>query len=425
MSQWLASAVTRGEKIDDWLSVKRQASLSLLRQAQWPTRKTEAWKYTPVKAIESAKLSDGFNEVAVNNTDAIANEKITSLDSIDLVFYNGQLQTDLDALDLPVGLTIQSLNQPSSDAQLWGLDTFAVIKPERHLFGLVNDVLAQQGLLIDIANDVVVRSAIRIVHSFSEGQEAHHRVLVRLGENSKTTVIEQFTGNVASFNTGFAEFQLSEQAELEHYRFALQTGAAISVGGSHFNLATKAKLNSTLIGFGSDLSRVDIDVTHAGEFCYAKLNAIYLLDGKELFDLHSTIEHVAANGTTEENVRGIVADRSRAVFNGRIHIHRGAQKTLAELNNRNLLMSDKAEINTKPELEIYADDVRCAHGATIAELDKKSLYYMQSRGISRGQAQIMLNFGFINELVDQMPNEALAEWLRPQLRERFAQMDVQ
>jgi Fe-S cluster assembly protein SufD len=130
------------------------------------------------------------------------------------------------------------------------------------------------------------------------------------------------------------------------------------------------------------------------------------------------------NGTTEENVRGIVAGQARVVFNGRIHIHRDAQKTLAELNNRNLLMSADAEINTKPELEIYADDVRCAHGATIAQIDKKALYYLQSRGINRGQAQVMLSFGFINELVDQMPNEALAEWLRPQLRQRFAAMDV-
>jgi Fe-S cluster assembly protein SufD len=245
-----------------------------------------------------------------------------------------------------------------------------------------------------------------------------------LASNASLTVVEDFSGEERSFNTGFAEYVLAESATLEHYRFALQTGAALSVGGSHFNLGDKAKLNSTLVGFGSELSRLDVDVNHTGEHAFAKLNAIYLLDGHELFDLHSTIEHMVPNGTTEENVRGIVADHSRAVFNGRIHIHRDAQKTLAELNNRNLLMSRDAEINTKPELEIYADDVKCAHGATIAEIDKKSLYYLQSRGVSKAQAQIMLSFGFINELVDQMPNQVLAEWLRPQLRQRFAKMEV-
>ncbi len=128
------------------------------------------------------------------------------------------------------------------------------------------------------------------------------------------------------------------------------------------------------------------------------MNAFYLLNDKELFDLHATVEHEVPNGTTEENVRIIAADHSKAVFNGRIHIHRNAQKTLAELNNRNLLMSKNAEINTKPELEIYADDVRCAHGATIAEIDKKAMYYLQSRGISSEQAQVMLNFWFYQRI---------------------------
>jgi Fe-S cluster assembly protein SufD len=165
-------------------------------------------------------------------------------------------------------------------------------------------------------------------------------------------------------------------------------------------------------------------VEHAGEFAKAIINAVYLLDGNELFDLHSTIEHAQPNGTTLENVRGIVAGHAHAVFNGRIHIHRHAQKTLAELNNANLLLSRDAEVDTKPELEIYADDVRCAHGATVAEIEEEALYYLRSRGISRSQALVMLNFGFIQELVDKMPNQHLAQWLQPQLKSRFLEMEV-
>jgi Fe-S cluster assembly protein SufD len=130
------------------------------------------------------------------------------------------------------------------------------------------------------------------------------------------------------------------------------------------------------------------------------------------------------NGTTEENARGIVGDKARAVFNGRIHIHRDAQKTLAELNNRNLLLSRRGVINTKPELEIYADDVKCAHGATVAEIEEEALYYMLTRGISRSKALVMLNFGFIQELINDVPNVAIREWLAPILSERFAQMEV-
>jgi len=421
MSNWLENAVARADALaensSDWLAPKREASLALLREAKVPTRKTEAWKYTPVRALDQVNVSTSV-------TATLQAEKIADLDSLDLVFVNGEFDAMQSGTKLPAGVSIVRLCQADAVAQAWALEAFSKIKPSRHLFGLVNDVLATDGVIIDVAADSDVTQPLRIVNLLSQGSEAHTRVLVRIGERAKACVIEQFVGNETSFNTGFAEYDVAAHAELEHYRFATQTGEALSIGGCHFNLAEKVQLNSTLIGFGSNLSRVDVDVTHAGEHAFAKLNVIYLLDGKELFDLHSTIEHAVPNGTTEENVRGIVADRAKVVFNGRIHIHRNAQKTLAELNNRNLLMSDKAEINTKPELEIYADDVKCAHGATIAELDKKALYYMQSRGLTRSQAQVMLNFGFINELVEQMPNQALAEWLRPQLKDRFAAMEV-
>jgi Fe-S cluster assembly protein SufD len=248
--------------------------------------------------------------------------------------------------------------------------------------------------------------------------------LVRLGKNARATVIDHGQGEQASLSTCFAEYQIGEQAYLEHYLLAMHTQQAIHIGGCHFSLHQRAELNSTLIGFGSQLSRVDVDIIHNSEHAKAKFNAIYLLGESEHFDLHSTIEHAQPNGVTEENARGIVGDKAKAVFNGRIHIHRGAQKTLAQLNNRNLLLSRTGQIYTKPELEIYADDVQCAHGATVAEIEEEALYYLRSRGISRSQALVMLNFGFIQELVDKMPNQHLAQWLQPQLKSRFLEMEV-
>ena len=418
MSEWLTNAVTRAAAVSDWLSPQRERSLALLREQKWPTRKTEAWKYTSVRPLENFQGRSAANQPPVEVA------AIAELDSIDLIIADGVVQTDLSTLALPEGLSIAALADASSETQSWAAQSFAAIKPQRHLFGLVNDVLATTGFIIDVAEGVSIEQPLRIVHWLTDGQEVHSRVLLRLAKGAKATVIEHYSGAEKSFNTGFAEYDLAANAELEHYRFALQTGEALSVGGSHFKLAEQAKLNSTLVGFGSGLSRLDVDVTHAGEHAFAKINAIYLLNGSEVFDLHSTIEHAVPNGVTEENVRGIVAASARAVFNGRIHIHRDAQKSVAELNNRNLLLSPDAEIYTKPELEIYADDVRCAHGATVAEIDKLALYYLQSRGVGKAQAQIMLSFGFINELVDQMPNPILAQWLRPQLRQRFSQMDV-
>ena len=419
MSQWLNNAVARAEQFDDWLAPQRQQSLKLLREQSWPTRKTEAWKYTSVNM-----LADQLFDVPNQQASGAAPKSIDNLNSIDLLFVDGQLQTDIASLPRLAGLSISSLAEADNNGQGWGGELFSSIKPDRHLFGLVNDVLAGNGLLIDVDANAHIETPIRIVQHTSEGVESHARVLVRLGTEAKATVIEQLEGSVSSFSTSFAEYQIADRAELEHYRFALQVVSALNVGGSHFQLGERSELNSTIVGFGSELSRLDLDVIYQGEHANTKMNAMYLLDGKEMFDLHSCIEHAVPHCTTEENVRIIAADHSRAIFNGRIHIHRDAQNTLGELNNRNLLMSANAEINTKPELEIYADDVRCAHGATVAEIDDEALYYMQARGISREQAQIMLSFGFINELVDQMPSEALADWLRPQLRQRFANMEV-
>ena len=421
MNNWFNSAIERAATVSDWLDPQRQASLQLLQQTAWPTRKTEAWKYFPLRAIEDSTFT------APVHCDAVDVDIIEGLNSIDLVFVDGRLVSDIE--QLPAGLSVLSFAQlqASDDLQAdnaWAASVFTQVKPSRHVFGLVNDVLARDGVLIDVAAGVEITAPIRIVNRVSAGVESHSRVLVRLGNGAKAAVIEESLGDQTGFSTLFAEYLIADDAALEHYRFAMQTGTALNIGGSHFKLANRSQLNSTLVGLGSKLSRLDVDVEHGGEFAFAKLNAIYMLADGDLFDLHSTIEHAKPNGTTEENVRGIVGDRSKAVFNGRIHIHRDAQKTLAELNNRNLLLSNRAEINTKPELEIYADDVKCAHGATVAEIDKQALYYLQSRGVSKGQAQVMLNFGFINELIEAMPNQVLAHWLRPQLRDRFAQMEV-
>lgn len=418
MSEWLESAIARAQGINDWLAPKRAHALELLANTKWPTRKTEAWRYTPLRPVERTQAK------VISDKIDLSPVAIADLSAIELVFVNGQFDQAQLTKTLPEGLSISLGGDLGSAQQADALSVFSTIKPERHIFGLVNDALAQDVVVITVAEGVEITQPIRISSLLSQGAESHTRVQVALAAGSRLTVIEDVQAQGESFNTAFVEYNVAANARLEHYRFALQTGSNVAIGGSHFNLHDHAKMNSTIVGFGSDLSRLDTDIIHAGEFADAKLNAMYLLDGKELFDLHATVEHAMPNGKTEENVRCIVADRARAIFNGRIHIHRDAQKTLAELNNRNLLLSDKAEINTKPELEIYADDVKCAHGATVAQIDKQALYYLQTRGVSRSKAQVMLNFGFINELIDLMPNAALAEWIRPIIRERFAQMEV-
>ncbi|WP_298634052.1 Fe-S cluster assembly protein SufD [uncultured Umboniibacter sp.] len=398
MSHWFdrtQDAAKRGP-----LTQFQAQQLQALANTAWPTRKTEAWRYTSLFGLAEEQFAAPSQQ--------LLNPDFADIETIDVLFDGEQWQLPTS---LPNGLSIR----------LETVDT-ALTKPNHHIFGLINDTRTQQSLTIKVAESASITQPIRIAVAAQLNCEQFARVTAELGNHSQCTVIEQLAGNSEGLSSLFCEYDVADSAHLNHYRFQLQGDLHYSIGGNHIRLGNQSQLDSHVVGFGSKLSRLDIDVEHAGEHAQANLNAIFLLDGKEHFDLHTTIEHAMPNGTTEENVRGIVADRSKATFNGRIHIHRDAQKTLAELNNRNLLMSRNAELNTKPELEIYADDVRCAHGATVAELDEKSMYYLTSRGISRQDAQIMLNFGFINELVDQMQHEAVAEWLRPQLRQRFAQM---
>lgn len=418
MSQWLNKVIDDAQGLDDYLAPIRQQALTQLKTQGWPDARNESWRFTRLTSIKERATS--FEGTQVSHEAP----KIDSLDAIDLVFVDGQLVTDLQALPLPAGVNITALATTSESEQTKIKALFGNIKPKRHLFGLVNDALCQQGVYIDVAADTEVSTALRIVNLATRDTDAHTRVLVDVGAGSKLTVIEHGSGDQPSFTTAFSEYVIGERASLEHYRFALFTGAAKQVGGSHFSLQAESRLNSTLVGYGSELSRIDVDITHAGEHANASMNAIYLLAAGELFDLHSTIEHAVPNGTTEENARGIVGDLAKAVFNGRIHIHRDAQKTLAKLNNRNLLLSRRSQVNTKPELEIYADDVQCAHGATVAEIEEEALYYLLSRGINRSKALVMLNFGFIQELVNAIPNQAIREWLLPKLSERFLSMEV-
>ena len=417
MSQWLEQVIDTAQR-DDYLSPVRQQALAQLKADGWPPRRNESWRFTPLTPIEKREAKQAVQ------ADNLPVPAIDNLNAIDLIFVDGVLVTQVNTLDVPAGMSITSLNSDDAATQQAISSVYGKVKPSRHMFGLVNDALCQHGIFINVEAGVKIDTPVRIVNMASQNVDAHTRVVVKVAEGASATVIEQGFGDTEALTTAFAEYDLADDAHLEHYRFAMFTGKAKQLGGSHFKLHNRTTLNSTMVGYGSELSRLDVDIHHAGEFADAKMNAVYLLAEGELFDLHSTIEHAMPNGTTEENARGIVGDKARAVFNGRIHIHRDAQKTLAELNNRNLLLSRRGVINTKPELEIYADDVKCAHGATVAEIEEEALYYMLTRGIPRSKALVMLNFGFIQELINDVPNGAIREWLAPLLSERFAQMEV-
>lgn len=414
-NNWLDAVCAKAIDGEGFLAAKRSQSQQLLQSTSWPTRKTESWKYTSLYPLEQKSLL----VVGSAKASKVA-EPITDVATIDVVIAGDHIV--LPEAGLPKGLRLTTFLDATEQEKQLIAEHFSTVKPQKHLFGLVNDVMTENGLFIHVDAGCDIEPLLRIIYSLSDGVQSHARVFCKIEQGANANIIEQINGNAQALLSSFAEYDIADEASLQHYYLALHDRNTLNISGCHFNLHSKSQLSHSVVAFGSELARLDVDIRHCGQFAHAEMNAVYLLQDDNLFDLHSSIEHENPNGTSEENVRCIVADKAVAVFNGRIHIHRDAQKTLAEMNNRNLLLSRDAQINTKPELEIYADDVRCAHGATIAELDEQALYYMQSRGIDEQRAKLMLSFGFINELLDNMPHADIANWLQPLLRQRFEMM---
>ncbi len=404
-----------------------QADAAAAWQASvWPTRKTEAWKYTPLKALGETHFC-ALKQSAVLTPSAAAKAAIADLNAITLVFVDGHLDVEASSnlQNLPAGLSITHFDTANTEQKAMVAQYLHRAAGEHAtLFGQLNTAATQSGVLIHIANNTALNTP---VHIFNYAQSstagyANARVLWVQEASSQATLVEQFRGeaHASVFTNSITELFIADNASCEHYRLHLEDEANLHIGGVYSHLQKFSRLNSFYIAMGSNLQRLDVVTQFEGEGGEAINNGVYLPVNQQITDFHTCIEHKVPHCTSNEIFRGIIGDSARAVFNGRIHIHRDAQKTLAELSNKNLLTSAKAEINTKPELEIYADDVRCAHGATIAELDPLAMHYLRTRGISQAEAQVMLSFGFINELIEQLNNPAIMAYLKPVIAQRFA-----
>jgi Fe-S cluster assembly protein SufD len=400
-----------------WLKARREAGLARWLAAEKPTRKTEAWKYTSLQLLER-----DFNSATPA---AVPESKLPQFGGARLVFVDGFLQGAVNDIALPPGVSlVRFVDADPGQAARIADHIGTAVASEKHLFANLNDATLADGLFLDVAQGARLTEPLHIVHVTSDRDPAFsvsQRLLVLLGDNAEASVVEHFSGeSKAAFTSGITELLLGAGARMRHCRLHLEQGGAMHIGGVHALLQRDSLLDSFHLALGSDLKRIDVSVEFAGPGAHCDLNGIYLLRGSEHVDYHTCIEHAVPHCTTDEVFRGVIGDEARGVFNGRIHIHPDAQKTRAELSNRNLLTSASAEINTKPELEIYADDVQCAHGATVAQLDEGMLHYLRTRGVGREEAEVMLSYGFINELVEALGHEPLKDFLHPLLAQRLS-----
>jgi Fe-S cluster assembly protein SufD len=404
-------------------ALNKSGTESFLKQ-EIPTRKTEAWKFTSLYNLTSNE--EGYGRLAETHN-AAGLDGITTIPSLNaqrLVFVNGQYSIELSSNE-SLSNVVQFSQANKVQQTIIADNIGTAIEQEKHIFSALNNANTTDGVLVHVGKNEQLTTNIQITHITTAQAKPFTvpaRLLIVLETGAKATVVEHFASNSDEQNcfvNAITEAKIGANAHLNHYRLQLMQEGSIQIGGVHVDLDRDANYNSFQLGLGAKIVRNDINVNHNVGGSHCELVGVYLPKNKQLIDFHSNIEHKVAHCTTNEIFRGIMADKSKAVFNGRIHIHPDAQKTLAQLSNKNLLLSNDATINTKPELEIYADDVRCAHGATIAQLDEQARFYLRSRGISAADADIMLSFGFINELLENLELDAVRNLIRPLLAQRF------
>ncbi|MBL4760847.1 MAG: Fe-S cluster assembly protein SufD [Mariprofundaceae bacterium] len=388
----------------------RQDALALFKKVGLPSKRDEDWKYT-----DASRLAD-LLEIDEPNT-AINAEGlgIADLDAYRMVFINGIF--DEAQSNLPDGVSIVSLAvlqaSVSNEASEALAKLFRVSGDEPLFNGLMalNAATASDGAAVCLADNSVLDKPLYILHVSNQNNVIRHGLM--LGENAQAQVIEHFisTGEERALSNCVTAVILKNGASLEHSRLQQEGEKQSHVARVEVKQCRDSLYTFHGIELGASLSRTDLVVSLSEPGAACELNGLFVLGGRQHVDHHTRVDHEAPHCTSRENYRTVLDGRSHGVFNGKVVVHEGAVKTDSAQSNGNLLLSRHAEIDTKPELEIYNDDVKCAHGATVGQLDDKQLFYLCSRGISQEAAQELLTFAFAGEILAAMSNQTVRSYV--------------
>jgi len=388
-----------------------------------PSRHQEEWRFTRLKGIEDEIFAPP--DVVAASID-ISPWRVS--DTHLLVFVDGIFSPDIsDVSDLPDGVVVSNLVlATASESRAVSKHLGSLAGLERHPFAALNTALVADGAFIHLPAGVELERPIQLVFvSGSEGRPtlSAPRILIVAEAASRVTVVEQHLGDGgASLSCPVSEILLAEGAALDHVVVQKEDPTARHFAARQIHLAAASRYSGQTISLGGALARTDIDVVLDGEGATASLDGLYLVDGARQADTHLTVRHARPNCESHQLYKGILAGSSRAVFNGRIIVDQDAQKTNANQANRNLLLSDGATVHSNPQLEIFADDVRCTHGSTVGRLDEEAIFYLRSRGIARDDAIRLLTLAFAGEVLERVPVDELRERLEVVIALRLAAM---
>lgn len=403
-----------------WLQTLRKNAINFFCVSGFPDTRLEPWKYTNTAPIAQGKFT--LLSSPVNDPEKFfLPEFKLGMDCYQLVFVDGHFSESLsDVKDLPSEVRVDSIANILKDSPAL-LEPYLTCQLSLSIFTKLNLAFFHDGFYLHIPENVKLTKPVYILF-IASGENESLKIPLRntmiADKNSEAFVIENYVSyqNNSHFTNTFSDIYLADNAKVEHLKHLQESQKAFHIGTLQVRQANNSHFISHSIAQGGKLTRSDIDLIQAGENANCTLNGLYLAKQQQHIDHHTTIHHLRHHGKSQQNYKGIITDNARAVFNGQVLVHKDAQKTNARQSNKNLLLSLNAEIDTKPQLEIFADDVQCTHGATVGQLDDEALFYLRSRGINEAAARTMLINSFVQDVIDKISIK--------QLRQKFENIEL-
>lgn len=411
-----------------WLDRLRRTALDDFAQQGFPTRRDEEWKYTSVAAFEKHAFSaSGASGDDADEVTALVARFMLEHDAAHLmVFHDGRYLARLSRSGkLPAGVTLSSLAE-ALNTQAEALRPYLMDEARQPAFAALNSAFMADGAYLHLTRGTALEAPLHLLFVATAPDAASHiRNLIVAEQGAQASVIEHYAGIDGSvyFTNAVTRIFAAGNAVIEHHKLQQEAVDAFHVAGIHAVQQRDSRFSSHSFTMGGALTRNDVSTVFDASGCDVTLNGLYLAGGRQHVDNHTRIDHRQPHGTSRENYRGVLDGLSHAVFNGKVIVHPGAQKTNAFQANHNLLLSRDAEIDTKPQLEIYADDVKCNHGATVGQLDETQLFYLRSRGIEQAVARNLLVHAFAHDVIEHIRIASLRTRLEQILLARLPQTE--
>ena len=420
----------------DWLQALRAQGMARFEALGFPTTKNEDWHFTSVAPIAEQTFRPAVTEKTGVSSEGSTAGMVARADLKrftfgqpgwhTLVFVNGEFSDNLSSY--------ARLGEQVRVTSLAKAIRSGIGRPERHLgkiaafesqaFTALNTAFIRDGAFIELQADAVVERPIHLIFvSEGEGEAiSHPRNLIVAAQNSRASIIESYISirDSCYFTNAVTEISLGEGARVDHYKIQRESEKSFHVGTTQIRQARDSQLHSFSFAVGGFLARTNIYTSLDGDAATCTLNGLYLADGVQHIDNQTSIEHIAPNCPSHEIYKGVLDGRSHGVFNGKVYVHPEAQKTDGKQTNNNLLLSPAARVDTKPQLEIFADDVKCTHGATVGRLDEIAMFYLNSRGIGPEMARTLLTYAFAADVLEKIALQPLKEELERSVLARFA-----